>query len=128
MTKGISFFTRSRLLADILTGLLIITCQVMAFAQLPEDVPRSETLIVDQIFRYGTPNNFNMWVPSSTTPTRQGFFTDTLWYIDQQTGEWINALAESAPVYNEDFTEMIVKLRQSILWSDGVEFTADDVR
>lgn len=73
MTKGISFFTRSRLLADILTGLLIITCQVMAFAQLPEDVPRSETLIVDQIFRYGTPNNFNMWVPSSTTPTRQGF-------------------------------------------------------
>ncbi|MDY0091971.1 MAG: ABC transporter substrate-binding protein [Candidatus Vecturithrix sp.] len=127
MTKGNSFFTRSRLLAGMLTGLIIIALQGMIFAQLPEDVPRSETLIVDQIFRYGTPNNFNLWVPSGTTPTRQGLFVDTLWYIDQQTGEWINALAESAPVYNEDFTEMTVKLRQGILWSDGVEFTADDV-
>ena len=110
-------------------GILMICVLLpgMAFAQLPADVPRSETLIVDQIFRYGTPNNFNMWLPSSTTPTRQCFFTDTLWYIDQQTGEWINSLAEAEPVYNDGFTEMTVKLRQGIMWSDGVEFTADDV-
>ncbi len=128
MAKGKVFFIKSRLLVAILTGLLIIAVQGMAFAQLPADVPRSETLIVDQIFRYGTANNFNIWVPGGgDTPTRQGFFADTLWYIDQQTGEWINALAESEPMYNADFTEMTVKLRQGIMWSDGVEFTADDV-
>ena len=31
------------------------------------------------------------------------------------------------PIYNADFTQMTVKLRKGIFWSDGVEFTADDV-
>jgi peptide/nickel transport system substrate-binding protein len=116
------------LFVGVLVGFLVLLIGATGIAQLPEDVPRNETLIVDQIFRYGTPNNFNIWVPGGgTTPTRQGFFADTLWYIDQQTGEWINALAEAKPVYNDDFTEMTVKLRQGIMWSDGVEFTADDV-
>ena len=31
------------------------------------------------------------------------------------------------PIYNEDFSQMTVKLREGIYWSDGVEFTADDL-
>ena len=38
-----------------------------------------------------------------------------------------NSLAAETPKYNADFTEMTVKLRPGIFWSDGVEFTADDV-
>ena len=56
---------------------------------------------------------------------------DTLWYIDPQKGVdgvWDNSLASEKPIYNADFTEMTVKLRKGIFWSDGVEFTADDVR
>ena len=55
---------------------------------------------------------------------------DTFWYIDPQKGldgVWDNSLASDKPIYNADFTEMTVKLRSGIFWSDGVEFTADDV-
>ena len=58
---------------------------------------------------------------------RQTFMFDSFWYVDQLTGEWINSLAEEGPIYNEDYTQMTVKLRKGIYWSDGVEFTADDV-
>ncbi len=40
---------------------------------------------------------------------------------------WDNSLASEKPIYNADFTEMTVKLRSGIYWSDGVEFTSDDV-
>ncbi len=55
---------------------------------------------------------------------------DALWYIDPDAGVdgvWDNALAAEPPIYNDDFTQMTVKLREGIYWSDGVEFTADDL-
>lgn len=96
--------------------------------QLPVNVPRDQVFVVDQIFRYSVVNNFNLFVPGGPpSPTRQGLIFDTLWYIDQLTGEWINSLAAEKPTYNSDFTEMTVKLRPGVMWSDGVEFTADDL-
>lgn len=55
---------------------------------------------------------------------------DALWYIDPDAGidgVWDNSLAAEKPAYNKDFTQMTVKLRKGIFWSDGVEFTADDL-
>lgn len=94
---------------------------------LPVSVPRESVLVVDQIFRYSVVNNFNFFVSGPPSPTRQGLLYDCLWYLDQETGEWINSLAEDKPQYNADSTEMTVKLRKGIMWSDGVEFSADDV-
>jgi len=95
---------------------------------LPISVPRDQVYVVDQIFRYSVANNFNMFVQGGPpSPTRQGLVMDTLWYIDQDSGEWINSLAADKPVYNADHTEMLVQLRHGVMWSDGVEFTADDV-
>ena len=96
-------------------------------SQLPVEVPRDKVYVIDQIFRYSVVDNFNLWVSGPPSPTRQGFCFDTLWYIDQQTGEWINSLAKEKPIYNDDYTQMTVNLREGVYWSDGVEFTADDV-
>ena len=96
-------------------------------SQLPVDLPRQDVFVVDQIFRYNVVENFNLWMPNIPSPTRQGLIMDSLWYIDQETGKKINALSKEPPTYNQDFTQMTVKLRSGIYWSDGVEFTADDL-
>lgn len=96
------------------------------------DLPRNETLIVQN--PEGTVKNagwFNVWAPNAggvADGLQQGA-VDTFWYIDPEhgiDGVWDNSLAADKPIYNADFTEMTVKLRPGIYWSDGVEFTADD--
>src|SRR6187402_1034051 len=96
-------------------------------------LPRNQTLIVEN--PEGTIRNagwFNIWAVNAggqSTGLHQ-LAMDTFWYIDPQRGidgVWMNSLASDKPIYNADFTEMTVKLRSGIFWSDGVEFTADDV-
>ncbi len=109
-------------------GLLFIGA--LTFAQpsgLPVDVPRNELFVADQIFRYGTIKNYNLWVPGSLTPHRHALMMETLWFADQETGERLYGAAKSDPIYNDDFSEMTVELRDNIYWSDGVQFTADDL-
>ena len=96
-------------------------------SQLPIDIPRQEVFVLDQIFRYSVVENFNLWMPGPPSPTRQGLIMDTLWYIDQETGKQVNALAIEPPIYSEDFRKMTVKLRPGVYWSDGVEFSAEDL-
>lgn len=94
---------------------------------LPVNVPRQELFVLDQIFRYGVAGNYNIWTTAGTTPHRHALMHETLWYRDQETGERIYGLATSDPIYNADFTQMSVELRDNIFWSDGVQFTAEDV-
>lgn len=96
-------------------------------------VMRSETLILENPTGRVVPaDDFNRWRPgiqSSSTGFQQ-LALDALWYIDPDAGidgVWDNSLAAEKPIYNEDFTQMTVKLREGIYWSDGVEFTADDL-
>lgn len=94
---------------------------------LPVDVPREEMFVVDQIFRYSGAGRYNLWVGGYATPHRHAMMMETLWYRDQETGERLYGAAVSDPVYNDDFTQMTVELRDNIYWSDGVQFTADDL-
>lgn len=105
-----------------------------ALGQVPgNDLPREQLLILEN--PEGTIKNagwFNIWAINAggqTTGLHQNAM-DTFWYIDPDhgiNGVWDNSLATDKPIYNKDFTEMTVKLRPGIFWSDGVEFTADDV-
>ncbi|WP_337267393.1 ABC transporter substrate-binding protein [Oryzifoliimicrobium ureilyticus] len=98
-------------------------------------LPRNQTLIVEnpEGSSIKNPGWFNIWVNGGGgwSTGLQQLTMDTLWYIDPEKGlgdsAWDNSLAAEKPIYNADFSQMTVKLRKGIYWSDGVEFTADDV-
>ena len=110
---------------------LLTVPTLVGFAQepdgLPVDVPREDLWVFDQIFRWQTVNNFNVWRIGGSTPFHHALMLETFWNRDQETGEFIHALAIADPVYNDDFSEMSVELRPGVMWSDGEEFDADDV-
>jgi peptide/nickel transport system substrate-binding protein len=91
--------------------------------------PRRETLFAQMLTgRAGTPDNFNEWVGWKNRDRGMAqLMNEPLWTIEYAVGEVINSLAAGPPEYSEDFTQMTIKLREGVYWSDGVEFTADDV-
>ena len=114
-------------------GALLAGASAHAQGAATSGLPRNQTLIVEN--PEGTIRNagwFNIWAVNAggqSTGLHQ-LALDTFWYIDPDhgiDGVWDNSLAAEPPIYNADFTEMTVKLRQGIFWSDGKEFTADDV-
>ena len=113
-----------------LQGRHLLAAQVEEIAP---GVPRNECLILENPTGTVLPaDDFNRWRPGSNTYSTgfQQLALDALWYIDPDAGVdgvWDNALAAEKPIYNEDYTQMTVKLREGLYWSDGVEFTADDV-
>src|SRR5512136_3001823 len=95
-------------------------------------VPRNQCLILENPSGTVQPaDDFNRWrsgYSGSWVCGLQQIGLDALWYIDPDAGVdgvWDNALAAEKPIYNADYTQMTVKLRQGLYWSDGVEFTAD---
>jgi len=91
--------------------------------------PRSETLFVQWAHgRAGAPDNFNEWVGWKNRDRGMAqLMNEPLWTTDFAHGVYINSLAAALPEYNEDLTQMTIRLREGVYWSDGVEFTADDV-
>lgn len=104
-----------------------VTASLAQPSSLPVDLPRDQVFVADQIFRYDQVDNFNMWVNGPVQPTRHALLMDTLWYSDAESGQRLYGAAVSDPEYNSDFTQMTVHLRDNIYWSDGVQFTADDL-
>ena len=92
-------------------------------------LPREQTLILGQLTgRVGTPSNFNEWVGwKSRDRGMQQLANEPLWSIDFATGEIIPGLASGDPIYNEDFTQVTIPLREGVAWSDGTPFTSADV-
>jgi peptide/nickel transport system substrate-binding protein len=107
--------------------------QVESEAPPLDELPREQTLILQNPEESITnPGWFNVWVNSGggwSTGLHQ-LTMDTLWFVDPNAGiDGVihNSLASGPPEYNDDFTEMTVNLRDDIYWSDGEQFTADDV-
>ena len=110
--------------------LLLVVFSIPTFvgvAQLPVDVPREEVFVVDVIITAPVPDNHNFWITGPHPLVTQALIMENLWIRDQETGERVMGAAVSDPMYNDDFTQMSVDLRDNIYWSDGVLFTADDL-
>jgi len=121
---------RSSLILFVSLLVLVMGFAGISFAQLSEGTPREETLIANVLTgRVGTPGNFNVFTTAWRNPDRgvHQLMLEPLWTNEPATGKIINSLASEAPIYNEDFTQMTVKLREGCQWSDGVPITADDI-
>ena len=121
---------RSSLILFVSLLVLVAGFTQISFAQLAEDIPREETLIVNIVVgRSVAPSNFNVFTTAWRSPDRgvHQFMLEPLWIVAYAKGGIINALAAEGPIYNEDFTQMTVKLREGCQWSDGVPITADDI-
>lgn len=93
--------------------------------------PRSETLIVDILNgRAANPDLMNPYLPGAV-PMDSGFHQllfANLWEIDTVKGEQFPDLAATMPEQLDNtMTKFRFKVREGLAWSDGVEFTADDV-
>jgi len=92
--------------------------------------PRNETLIVDMLAgRATTPDLFNFYVPGATSNnTLNPWLRQHLWEVNTITGEIYGELADGMPVALDDtYTKFEIKIRQGLKWTDGVDFTANDV-
>jgi len=91
-----------------------------------KDVAREDTLILG--WSISSPiGNTNPWaIPGYTHQEANAFLWEGLSYFRIFADEEAPWLAESM-VYNDDFTELTIKVNPVAKWSDGVPVTADDV-
>ena len=93
--------------------------------------PRSDTLIMDNIDgRIATPGNFNPYLPGVQIGGDgvHALIWSPLWDIDTVKGvQFPDLAAQPIQALDSSWTKFKITLRQGLYWSDGVEFTADDV-
>jgi len=97
------------------------------------DLPRNETLYYGGL-QWGTVNSWNpiganqnnFVIAAQTFGSRMAMF-ETLYMYDFLTGEMYPLLADGDYVWNDDMTELTVKIKEAAHWSDGTPLTANDV-
>jgi peptide/nickel transport system substrate-binding protein len=93
------------------------------------DIPRNRTFIAVRGGEEGQFVEWDQWNPFVPVANHQfavGLLYEPLAFYSAFADEEIMWLAESYQ-YNDDYTELIIKVRPNITWSDGVPFTAEDV-
>ena len=99
-----------------------------------KDVPRSRTLVIthwSDSYRTQHDNveNFNWWLPGNSHArhiSEKGLI-EYLFYTNLNEGDIVPWLGESFQ-YNDSLDSIDVKIREGAKWSDGVPFTAHDVK
>lgn len=111
----------------VVVGSLILSSPVGAQVK---DVPRERTMI--QVgWSQGaptlkTPRNANYYNLAGDYRNGQMHHFEALFYFNNFTGETIPWLATDYEM-NDDYTEVVVHLRDGVTWSDGEPFDAEDV-
>ena len=118
-----------RIKSSVLFLVLTVVCLLLSSSGLAKNPPRNEMLIADILTgKVGNPGNFNFWATwVGNDKGLQQLVIDPLWMADYATGEIINVLAKTNPIYSDGFKKLTVNLREGVYWRDGVKFNADDV-
>jgi peptide/nickel transport system substrate-binding protein len=102
-------------------------------AEIAAALPRNETLYIagwqwDPIVGwnpYASTNNNAMAIAAGNNAAVVTF--ETPYMYNMLTGEMVPLLADGAPSWNADLTEVTFKIKEAAHWSDGSPVTADDV-
>lgn len=88
---------------------------------------RNEAVIMDQV-NFAVFDSFNPFIPNGVEFAGgwNQISEEYLWYANYATGEIIPWLA-TGHEYNDDYTELRVKINPLAKWNDGVAYTANDV-
>ena len=105
----------------------------MATARMKK-VPRNRTLITDCVDQstctgqFQDFDSFNPYLPGKVSRTGYNFLYEPLYFYNayRETGGLIPWIAESHE-YNDDYTEVVIKIRPGVEWSDGEPWTAHDL-
>jgi len=94
-------------------------------------VPRNRTLISvggggEALLEFSNYESWNPYFLGHIAASGAQLFLEPLYFYSWMADEEIPWLAESYR-YNSDFTELTIKIRRGVEWSDGEEFTARDV-
>lgn len=113
------------------TGLALALVAGVAHAQDLKQVSRNRTLISqgwDYYNQVPSPTSMSPYAGLLLHQRNSLHYTvnEMLFYTNHMTNEVIPWQAESFS-YNDAFTEVTVKIRDKVKWSDGQPFTADDV-
>ena len=117
----------------LLVTLPFIACSGGEGGYVLKKVPRNRTLIMDcaeantcsgQIQDY---NSFNPFIPGSISRIGYNFLYEPLYFFNayEENSELIPWIADSHQ-FNEDYTELVVKVRPGVEWSDGHPWSAHD--
>jgi peptide/nickel transport system substrate-binding protein len=95
-------------------------------------IPRSQTLILARtptttIADFNQMNPYGLGGLGRIRDTLNKTIYEFLFYYNHNTGEVMPWLA-TGYTYNPEFTEITIKLRPGVEWSDGKPFTAEDVK
>nr|CAD6619385.1 ABC transporter substrate-binding protein [Pseudorhizobium flavum] len=115
--------------AAVLAAVLLST--TMAYGQTVPDVPRNRTLISQGWDYYNavpSTENFNPYAGVLLHQRNSLHYTvnEALFYTNHFTNELIPWIGESYS-YNDDYTQVTIKLREGVRWSDGEALDAEDV-
>src|SRR5690242_676711 len=92
-------------------------------------VPREETIVMeDTPGPFTVFDSFNTRIPNGND-FANGFYQVGMEYLflaNFSTGE-VEPWLATGYEYNDDYTQLTIKLNDNIHWNDGVPFTADDV-
>jgi len=120
-----------KIFALVLASIMLLGA-VSAFAA--EDLPRNETMYFGGQ-QWGPINGWNplssnmnnsMALAAAPRGSREIMF-ETLYMYNMLDGQLYPLLADGDYVWNDDLTEMTVKIKAAAKWSDGTPVTAEDV-
>ena len=123
-----------KLLSLVLALALVLSLVAVAGAEDAKDLPREETVYFGgqqwgPIVGWNpiSPNMNNAMANSAAARGSRTVMFETLYMYNMLDGGLYPLLADGDYTWNDDLTELTLKIKEAAKWSDGTPVTADDV-